>query len=82
MKGISGDLSKAEEVVKVYEKSSKIFVLVNCKSLCLSLEEYAFCIGGWIALLDEALHDHPELHNKASDLSRDMKLAQFRVIIL
>ncbi|XP_054799637.1 U-box domain-containing protein 44-like isoform X2 [Prosopis cineraria] len=80
LKGVSGDLSKAAEVVSVYEKSSKIFVLINCKSLCSSLLEHTFSIGGWLALLDEALQDHPDLQKKASDLSRDMKLAQFRVI--
>ncbi|KAK4278566.1 hypothetical protein QN277_016397 [Acacia crassicarpa] len=79
LKGMSGDLSKAAEVVSVYEKSSKIFVLINCKSLCLSLEEHTSSIGAWLALLDEALQDDPELQKKASDLSGDMKLDQFRV---
>ena len=79
VKGISGDLSKAAEIVSIYEKSSKIFVLINCKSLCSSLQEHTVCIGGWLALLDLALQDYPELQKKSSDLCTDMKLAQFRV---
>lgn len=79
LKGMSGNLSKAAEIVSVYEKSSKIFVLINCKSLCSSLQEHTVSIGGWLALLDSELQDYPDLRKKASDLSGDMKLAQFRV---
>ncbi|KAI4305288.1 hypothetical protein L6164_028660 [Bauhinia variegata] len=79
LKGIAGDLSKAAEIVSIYEKSSKIYVLINCKSLCASLQEHTVSIGGWLALLDSALQDNPDLRKKASDLCRDMKLAQFRV---
>ncbi|KAL1370116.1 hypothetical protein HN51_000427 [Arachis hypogaea] len=79
LKGIAGDLSKAAETVSLYENASKIFVLLNCKTLCSSLQEQTAAISGWLALLDSGIEEFPELRKKVSDLSRDMKLAQFRV---
>ena len=79
LKGIAGDLSKAAETVSLYENASKIFVLINCKTLCSALQERTAAIAGWLALLDSALHDFPELRKKVSDLFRDMKHAQFTV---
>ncbi|XP_057955140.1 U-box domain-containing protein 44-like [Malania oleifera] len=77
--GIAGDLEKAAETVLLYRNRSKIFVLINCKSLSAALQEKSIAIGGWLALLDAALQDHPDLRKKVADLSRDMKLTQFRV---
>ncbi|PIA59456.1 hypothetical protein AQUCO_00400378v1, partial [Aquilegia coerulea] len=83
LKGISSDLIKSSETLLLYRKKSKIYVLINCKSLCLALQETAISIGKWLALLDSALLDHnnynPELHKKVSDLSTDMKKTQFKV---
>ncbi|MED6124669.1 hypothetical protein PIB30_061175 [Stylosanthes scabra] len=79
LKGIAGDLEKAAETVSLYENASKIFVLLNCKTLCSSLQERSGAISGWLALLDSGVEELPELRKKVSDLSRDMKLAQFRV---
>ncbi|XP_027336501.1 U-box domain-containing protein 44-like [Abrus precatorius] len=79
--GISGELSKASETVSVYNNGSKILVLINCKSLCSSLQDRSVSIGGWLSLLASALPDadDDDLRKKVSDLSRDMKLVQFRV---
>lgn len=79
VKGISGDLKKAEEALSVYRTRSKIFVLINCLSLCASLQEFTLGIGGWLALLDSEVHDVADLRKKVADLSRDMKQAQFQV---
>ncbi|KAL5721031.1 hypothetical protein ACHQM5_013639 [Ranunculus cassubicifolius] len=80
LKGIAGDLTKSGEILVVYRKRSKIFVLINCKSLCKSLQEVTVSIGGWLALLLSGVVDNnPDLHKKISDLSREMKQAQFRV---
>ncbi|XP_057513189.1 U-box domain-containing protein 44-like [Actinidia eriantha] len=79
LKGTSVDLAKAAETMSVYRNKSKIFVLINCQSLCASLHERTVAIGGWLALLDSSLHDAPDLRKKVIDLSRDMKQAQFRV---
>uniref|UniRef100_A0A5B7C122 RING-type E3 ubiquitin transferase n=1 Tax=Davidia involucrata TaxID=16924 RepID=A0A5B7C122_DAVIN len=79
LKGIAGDLTKAVETTSVYRDKSKIFVLINCQSLCASLQERTTAIGGWLALLDSAVLDFPDLRKKVTDLSRDMKQAQFRV---
>ncbi|KAF8397272.1 hypothetical protein HHK36_016184 [Tetracentron sinense] len=78
-KGIAGDLTKSGESLSVYRNRSKIYVLINCQALCSSLQESTAAIGGWLALLDSAILDNPDLHKKISDLSRDMKQAQFRV---
>ncbi|KAK7305407.1 hypothetical protein VNO77_43313 [Canavalia gladiata] len=81
LKGISAELSKAAESVSLYNNGSKILVLIDCKSLCSSLQDVSVAIAGWLALLASALPDagDDDLHTKVSDLSRDMKLAQFRV---
>ncbi|KAG2673124.1 hypothetical protein I3760_13G074800 [Carya illinoinensis] len=79
IKGVAADLSVAFETVSVYIKRSKIFVLVHCHSLRSSLQESTLAIADWLALLDSALHDLPDLRKKISDLSRDMKQAQFIV---
>ncbi|XP_010264614.1 PREDICTED: U-box domain-containing protein 44-like [Nelumbo nucifera] len=79
LKGIAGDLKKAAETLSVYRNKSKIFVLIHCKPLCASLHECSIAIGGWLALLESALIDNPDLRKKVSDLSREMKQPQFRV---
>lgn len=79
LKGIAADLVKALETVSVYRSRSKIFVLINCLSLCASLQERTSAISGWLALLDSALVDVPDLRKKVADLARDMKQARFEV---
>ncbi|KAK3035462.1 hypothetical protein RJ639_032887, partial [Escallonia herrerae] len=79
LKGIAGDLARAVETMSVYTYRSKIFVLINCHALCSSLRERAVAIGGWLALFGSAVQDNTDLHKKISDLSRDMKQAQFGV---
>ncbi|XP_010253761.1 PREDICTED: U-box domain-containing protein 44-like [Nelumbo nucifera] len=79
LKGISGDLKKAAETLSVYRNKSKIFVLINCHTLCTSLEECTIAIGGWLALLDSVLLDNPDLRKKVADLSSEMRQPQFRV---
>lgn len=79
LKGISGDLAKAAETVSVYRERSKVYILINCRSLCSSLQDRTAGIGGWLALLETGLKDHPDVRKKVSDLSRDMKQAQFTV---
>lgn len=79
LRGVSGDLSKAVEAVSVYRNRSKIFVLINCQSLCASLQEHTVAIGGWLALLESTLPEGSDLRKKVADLSQDMKQAQFRV---
>lgn len=79
LRGVSGDLSKAVEAVSVYRNRSKIFVLINCQSLCASLQEHTVAIGGWLALLESTLPEGTDLRKKVADLSQDMKQAQFRV---
>ncbi|KAK9734687.1 hypothetical protein RND81_04G157100 [Saponaria officinalis] len=79
LKGISGDLSKAVETVSLYRERSKIFVLINGRSMCSALQDRTAGIGGWLALLETGLSSSPELRKKVSDLSRDMKLAQFNM---
>ncbi|XP_042509189.1 U-box domain-containing protein 44-like [Macadamia integrifolia] len=79
LKGIAGDLKKAEETLSVYRNRSKIYVLINCRTLYEALRECSVAIGGWLALLDSTLQDNPDLHKKTVDLSRDMKQPQFRV---
>ncbi|KAF5190805.1 Ring-type e3 ubiquitin transferase [Thalictrum thalictroides] len=80
LKGITSDLTKSSETLLLYKNKSKIYVLINCKSLCLSLQQSSISIAGWLALLDSTLLDNnPELHKKTSDLSTDLKQAQFKV---
>nr|AFN53678.1 U-box domain-containing protein [Linum usitatissimum] len=81
LRGISEDLSDAAETVSVYRKRSKIFVLVNCQSLCASLLERTVAMGTWLELIESSLLDDflSDLRKKTSDLSRDMKQAKFRV---
>ena len=82
LKGLAAELSKAAETLSVYNNGSKIIVLVNCKSLCSSLQKRAVAIASWLALLASALPaggGDDDLRKKVSDLARDMKLAQFRV---
>ncbi|CAN1282275.1 U-box domain-containing protein 43 [Linum perenne] len=81
LRGISGDLSDAAETVSVYRKRSKIFVLVNCQSLCVSLLERTVAIGTWLELIESSLVDDfvADLRKKTFDLSQDMKQAKFRV---
>ncbi|KAK3019279.1 hypothetical protein RJ639_004228 [Escallonia herrerae] len=79
LKGIAGDLARAVETMSVYTYRSKIFVLIHCHALCSLLRERAVAIGGWLALLGSAVQDNADLHRKISDLSRDMKQAQFGV---
>ncbi|XWS28679.1 hypothetical protein CRYUN_Cryun25bG0091900 [Craigia yunnanensis] len=80
LKGIASDLSKAVETVSVYRKRSKIFVLINCKSLSSSLQQHSSAIASWLALIESSLSDNlPDLRKKTSDLSRDMKQSHFTV---
>ncbi|XVF69018.1 hypothetical protein PTKIN_Ptkin11bG0047300 [Pterospermum kingtungense] len=80
LKGIASDLSKAAETVSVYRNRSKIFVLINCKSLSSSLQQHSSAIASWLALLESSISDNlPDLRKKASDLSRDMKQSHFTV---
>ncbi|KAL8140914.1 hypothetical protein V2J09_006935 [Rumex salicifolius] len=79
LKGIAADLAKIVETVSVYRDKSKIFVLINCRSLSSVLQERTSAIGGWLALLESVLGDSADLRRKVSDLSRDMKRAQFTV---
>ncbi|XP_043701306.1 U-box domain-containing protein 44-like isoform X2 [Telopea speciosissima] len=79
LKGIAGDLKKADETLSVYRNKSKIYVLISCRTLCAALQECSVAIGGWLALLDSTLQGNPDLHKKTADLSRDMKQPQLRV---
>ncbi|XVE79384.1 hypothetical protein DITRI_Ditri14bG0054200 [Diplodiscus trichospermus] len=80
LKGIASDLSKAVETVSVYRKRSKIFVLINCKSLSSSLQQHSSAIASWLALIESSLSDNlSDLRKKTSDLSRDMKESHFTV---
>lgn len=79
LRGVSGDLSKAVEAVSIYRNRSKIFVLVNCESLCVALQKHTVAIGGWLALLESILSEGSDLRKKVAELSLDMKQAQFRV---
>ena len=70
------------ETLSVYNNGSKILIHVNCKSLYSSLLKRAVAISSWLALLASALPaggDDDDLHKKVSHLTRDMRLAQFRV---
>ncbi|XP_062015851.1 U-box domain-containing protein 44-like [Rosa rugosa] len=78
LKGIAADLSAAVKTMSSYSKG-KIFVLIHCLSLCKSLNENTVAVSGWLALLDSAVEDLPDLRKKIADLSRDMKQAQFKV---
>ena len=80
VKGIAVELAKAVETVSVYRTRSKIFVLINCVSLCSSLQERTLAIFRWLSLLDSALVDLPELRKKFADLAIDMKQANFKVL--
>ncbi|KAL2936640.1 U-box domain-containing protein 43 [Bienertia sinuspersici] len=77
IKGISVDLAKAYDTVVVYKERSKIFVLINGRSLCKSLHDRTVAIAGWLALLESGLHGFPDLRKKVYDLSRDMKQPHF-----
>lgn len=79
LRGIAVDLEGAAETVSAYVGKCKIYVLINCKSLLASIQERTAAIGGWLALLESAIHDNPELRKKIADLSRDMKQAKFIV---
>ncbi|GMG98350.1 hypothetical protein Nepgr_000190 [Nepenthes gracilis] len=79
LKGIAGDLATIGQMVSVYREKSKIYVLINCRSLCASLQERTFAVGGWLTLLETVINGYPDLCKKVSDLSRDMKQAQFRM---
>lgn len=61
LKGIAADLSVAADAASLYSKRSKIFVLVNCRSLCDTLQERTSAIANWLALLDS---DLPDLRKK------------------
>ncbi|KAH9609727.1 hypothetical protein KSS87_012717 [Heliosperma pusillum] len=77
--GISVDLAKAVETMSFYREKSKIYVLINCRTMCTALQDRTASIGGWLALLETGVCMSSELRKKVSDLSRDMKLAQFNV---
>ncbi|XP_074295015.1 U-box domain-containing protein 44-like isoform X2 [Silene latifolia] len=79
LKGISVDLAKAVETVSLYREKSKIYVLINCRTMCCALQDRTASIGGWLALLETGVCMSSDLKKKVSDLSRDMKLAQFNV---
>ncbi|KAK6927115.1 U-box domain [Dillenia turbinata] len=79
LRGLSGDLKKSVETVSVYKNKSKIYILINCISLCSSLQEHAVAISGWLALIESTLEDDPDLRKKFADLSRDMSQAEFKV---
>lgn len=79
LRGIAVDLEGAAETVSAYVSKSKIFVLINCKSLLASIQERTAAIAGWLALLESAIHENPDLRKKIADLSRDMKQAIFIV---
>lgn len=79
VKGIAVDLAKAVETASVYRTRSKIFVLINCVTLCAELQERTLAIFRWLNLLESAIVDLPELRKKIADLSLDMKQANFTV---
>ncbi|OMO84367.1 Armadillo [Corchorus capsularis] len=80
LKGIASDLSKAVETVSVYRKRSKIFVLIDCKSLSSSLQQHSSAIASWLALIESSLSDDfHDLRKKTSDLASDMKQSHFTV---
>ncbi|KAE8705626.1 selT-like protein-like [Hibiscus syriacus] len=80
LKGIASDLSRAVETVSSYRQRSKIFVLINCKSLSSSLQQHSSAIASWLALIESSLSDDlPDLRKKISDLSFDMKQSHFTV---
>lgn len=79
LKGIAAELGEALKTVSCYRTKGKIFVLINCISLCKSINEKTVAISGWLALLDSAIEDLPDLRKKIADLSRDMKQTQFKV---
>lgn len=75
LKGIATELTKSGETLLTYRKKSKIYILINCKTLCTSLLDRSLAISGWLSLLDNDLLDNSVLRKKASDLVRDMKQA-------
>ncbi|KAF9591357.1 hypothetical protein IFM89_003980 [Coptis chinensis] len=81
LKGIENEINTSCEVLLVYRNKSRIYILINCQSLCGMLQDSGRAIAGWLALLDSAVSDHTnsDLRKKVLDLSRDMKQAQFRV---
>lgn len=79
LRGIAVDLGGAAETVSAYVSKSKIYVLITCNSLQASIQEQTEAIGGWLALLESAVHENPDLRKKVADLSRDMKQAKFIV---
>ncbi|XP_024025482.1 U-box domain-containing protein 44 isoform X2 [Morus notabilis] len=79
LRGIAGDLASAGEMVRFYRTKSKTLVLVNCVSLCASIQERTLAISRWLNLLDSAIPDLPDLRKKIADLSTDMKQANFKV---
>ncbi|PPD83777.1 hypothetical protein GOBAR_DD19298 [Gossypium barbadense] len=80
LKGIASDLSKAVQTVSAYRKRSKIFVLINCKSLSSSLQQHSSAIASWLALIESSLSDNfPDLRKKISDLSLDLRQSHFTV---
>lgn len=79
LRGIAAELGEALKTVSCYRTKGKIFVLINCISLCKSINEKTVAISGWLALLDSAIEDLPDLRKKIADLSRDMKQTQFKV---
>ncbi|XP_050368204.1 U-box domain-containing protein 44-like [Argentina anserina] len=78
LKGTASELAAAVKTMSFYSKG-KIFVLIRCLSLCKSLNENAAAVSGWLALLDSAVGDLPDLRKKIADLSTDMEQAQFKV---
>ncbi|KAF3779042.1 U-box domain-containing protein 44 [Nymphaea thermarum] len=83
LRGIAADISKANPALATYRTRSKIFVLINCQTLCDSLLNCSTSIARWLALLHSSLtesdSDSADLRRKMADLSSEMQLAQFKV---
>ncbi|CAN6469850.1 unnamed protein product [Victoria cruziana] len=83
LRGIAADISKANLTLNSYRTRSKIYVLINCQTLCDALLDCSTSIARWLALLQSSLaesdSESADLRRKTADLSSEMQLAQFKV---
>ncbi|KAH9311648.1 hypothetical protein KI387_026683, partial [Taxus chinensis] len=79
LRGIAADLSRAQTTTDLYKNKSKIYVLINCRTLTKALQDITRSIGKWLTLLDLGLQNNYHLHDKSDALSREMQQALFSV---
>lgn len=79
LRGLAGDLETSLRTLRNYKKAP-IFILINCKPLCSSLQTQTKSIASWLALLDSTISSLPDLRKKVADLELDMRNADLKVI--